>query len=321
MEYCVFGTDGFGYDPSDPRRRLGESLVVIKGGGEIAPGDEEGSAPSAGILPRPGQEDFAAWVLANVEQAMAVGDLQIYLQPKIDLQKTMVSSAEALMRWHREDGSTLLPMDFLPILEEHGWMEALDFCGLKQALVFLKDVLDKGEFPIPISVNFSGQYMEKGEFAQRILALRKEYGIPAWLLEVELSQESLLMQKEKIREPVEKLREAGIRVVMDDFGKGYASPYLLTEFPSDIIKIDQELVSKIEEAKLRNPVMSHIITMLRELGFVVIAEGVEDAACARAFRELGCHLGQGYYFAQPMPVRDFAAFCDGFDGRAWEWGL
>lgn len=253
-------------------------------------------------------------VLASMVTALNNEEFYAYLQPKISIITGKVVGAEALVRWIREDGTIIPPLHFVDIFENNGFITKVDFCVLERVLAYLKEAIQSGENVVPISVNFSRKHNDYEEFVPSISRYLNRFGIPGELLEVEITESVFMSNLEKLNRNIEKLHEIGVKVSIDDFGSGYSSLNVLSSVTADVIKLDKEFLHYIDKKKSYDFV-KHLIGLMKHMGTLVLAEGVEEKMQLDMLKEAGCDMVQGYYYAKPMPIEEFRTFLREFNGE------
>lgn len=239
---------------------------------------------------------------ADLRRAVADEAFTLAYQPQVQLADGRIEAVEALLRWRREDGSMVSPADFVPVLEDIGAIEVVGEWVLRQACAQLASGFDT-ERPIQrVAVNVSARQFLAGDLVGLVERTLLQSGLPARALEVEITETVLLSNLDQACRVAGELRELGVRVAMDDFGTGYSSLSYLRRLPIDTLKIDRMFLGEIESNGQALAIVESIISMAHALGRSVVAEGVESAGQARLLAERGCELGQGFYFARPLPA-------------------
>lgn len=244
----------------------------------------------------------------KMHRALTRGEFHLYLQPKFYLDSEKIYGAEALVRWDVGGEAIVYPDQFISIFEKNGFITKLDMYMLEQACIVLRGWLDAGVTPIPISINFSRMHLKNPNFVFEIAELVKQYAIPPELVEVELTESTMLNNEGALTGILTSLHECGFTLSMDDFGSGYSSLGLLKNLPVDVIKLDKSFLVDCGEQKRAVTVVASIISMAKKLGIKTVAEGVETKEQIDFLRGLGCDLVQGFYYARPMPAKDIDAF-------------
>lgn len=237
------------------------------------------------------------------ETAMSNGEFVAYFQPKYDVKTEKISGAESLVRWINPDGSMVMPGEFIPLYERDGLIVKLDEYIFRYVCEFQRELMEKGQELIPISVNLSRASIHHLGIAERYMEIIKENGIPFSSVPIELT-ETATLNRVVIRDFTERLVNAGFSIHMDDFGVGYSSLITLSELPFDTMKIDKSLIDGISQQKGRIVVQQGIV-LGHGLGMKVVAEGVESAEQVELLREMECDDIQGFYYSRPLPKDEF----------------
>lgn len=241
----------------------------------------------------------------SMNEALKNEEFHVFLQPKYDVKEETISGAEALVRWFHGSATFLSPNYFIPVFEKNGFITELDYYMLKKVCELIKDWLEKGYTPLPISVNISRLNFVNSHLAEIINEIVDNYGVPHELIELELTESAFLQNKQILIETVIRLREYGFLVSMDDFGAGYSSLNSLKDLPLDVVKLDGELFRMTDEVERGLTVIRNTITMAKDLHMKVVAECIETREQVDFLCNVGCDIIQGYYFAKPMPADQF----------------
>jgi diguanylate cyclase (GGDEF)-like protein len=226
-----------------------------------------------------------------------------FFEPQVDLATGDVVGFEVLARWHHPVSGIIPPDTFIPVAEEIGLIGALSEQVIREALV-----QSAGWDPsIKISVNISPTQLADSWLAQRIVRMLTETGFPAERLVVEITESSLFADIEQARSIVTSLKNQGIRLALDDFGTGFSSLAHLRSLPFDLIKIDKSFVVNIHSNKESMAIVRAVTTLASALSVPVSVEGIEDEAAHGVVLQLGCEVGQGWYFGKPMPAAQAGA--------------
>ncbi|MEG2421634.1 MAG: EAL domain-containing protein [Oscillospiraceae bacterium] len=231
-----------------------------------------------------------------------------YLQPKVDLVTGAVIGAEALARRLDNSGEVICPDEFLPTLEETGLVVKLDLLILRQVCRLLADRLQHDLPVTPISVNLSRLHIRNPDTAKTIHEIASSCGIPAELLEFELTETILLDDFTGAQALTEQLHAYGYKISIDDFGAGYAGINIWQELDFDVLKLDKRFLSQDERLCYRNEALvPGIVDIGHRLGAKVLCEGVETRKQCEYLLRIGCTMVQGYYFSKPIPPEKFFA--------------
>lgn len=230
-----------------------------------------------------------------------------YLQPIVDRNGRVVG-AEALVRWNHPVDGFLTPGAFVPIFEKNGMIAELDKYMWRCACEILARWREEGR-DLFLSINISPKDFYFMDVAAEIKGIVREFGIDPALLRIEITETVMMADVEKRTEILSDLRESGFYVEMDDFGSGYSSLNLLKDMPVDVLKIDMLFLSQSRYDNRAQTIVHNIIHLSDDLGISSLTEGVETQSQYQMLSDMGCKLFQGYYFAKPMPLDAFEAFC------------
>lgn len=238
---------------------------------------------------------------SDLRHAIQKNQLELYYQPQVNATTGLLTGIEALMRWHHPEKGEILPNDFIPIAEETGLILPLGKWLIETACQQGKQLVDSGLENIIIAINVSGIQIREHTFIDNITNALKVSGLPPEVLEIELTESTLMDDSELIKQKINQLKDLGIHISIDDFGTGYSSINYLKSFPISKLKIDQSFVSGLPKSTEDIAIVRAIIAMAHGLGIEVIAEGVESIEQVAMLSEYECDLFQGYYYAKPMP--------------------
>ncbi|MDE6517197.1 MAG: GGDEF domain-containing phosphodiesterase [Acetatifactor sp.] len=248
-------------------------------------------------------------VVASIHDAIDKGDVEAYLQPKFSMRTGDVVGAEALVRWHNADGSMKYPDQFIPVLEEVGYIVNVDFCVFRQVLVCLKRWKAEGRKRVPISVNFSRVHFRDQHFCDKVLELLREYEVEPEYIEIEVTESCISGNSTGMVQQMTRLRENGLKIAMDDFGIGYSSLGMLKDANVDIVKVDKSFIDHYETDQ-EQQYINRIGQLVRAAGKDILFEGVETRKQVEFLRDYGYDKAQGYVFSKPVPIPDFEKWMD-----------
>ena len=229
-----------------------------------------------------------------------------YYQPKIDWQSGHIIGLEALVRWRSGTGQLIMPGDFIPLAEETDLIMQIGKLVLTQACAHLHDLGVMG-LARKVSINISPKQFESESLPDEIEEALSTSGVTPMLLELEITEGTLMGNIECSRAQLIKLKRLGVSISIDDFGTGYSSLSYLKKFPIDVLKIDQSFVRDMLTEKSDAAIISAIINLAHSLDLTLVAEGVEIAAQADALAKLGCPVMQGYLYSKPLTFEDLVA--------------
>lgn len=241
----------------------------------------------------------------DMETALNNHEFKIYLQPKFSTKKEKLAAAEALVRWVHPQKGFIPPGKFIPIFETNGFILQLDDYMLREIARLQAQWLKEGKKLVPISVNVSRAHFSMDNLAEHICSIVDEYKVPHKYIELELTESAFFDDKETLLSTVKKLKKAGFRISMDDFGAGYSSLNSLKELPLDIIKLDAEFFRGIDDVNRANAIVGDTIALAKKLGMEIVAEGIETREQVDFLAGQNCDLIQGFYFSKPLPVSEF----------------
>jgi diguanylate cyclase (GGDEF)-like protein len=250
-------------------------------------------------------------VLARLELEMALRaaidnhEFVLHYQPKVDLNSGRVAGVEALIRWQRPGVGLVPPMDFIPILEDTGLIVGVGSWVIAEACSQVRRWMRGGVGPVPIAVNVSGRQLLDNKLETAVAEGLSRNRISPELLELELTESSLMANTDQTIARLEGLKRLGVRLSVDDFGTGYSSLAYLRRFPIDKLKIDLSFVRDITTSPDDAAIALTIIRMAHGLRLDVIAEGVETVGQLEFLRRHRCDQIQGYLFSPPLPARAF----------------
>lgn len=243
--------------------------------------------------------------LIESEILNAIDNNEFFLlyQPKVDISSNRITSLEALIRWQNDKLGFISPGEFIHIAEGKGYIVQIGNWVLEEAIKTASLWKKKGYEFETISVNISPIQLKRKDFIPTLLSLCKKYNIPHSLLEIEITERTLMGTCEENVGIINDLIESGFRISIDDFGTGFSNLISLIEFPISTLKIDKSIIDNIESEK-NKLVFKSIVTLGKYLKFKIIAEGVETKEQLDILTKLGCNGIQGYYFYKPLPKED-----------------
>ena len=247
-------------------------------------------------------------LLSELRRALELGELRLFLQPKIALATGAFVGAEALVRWQHPQRGMVPPLHFIPFAEQTGFVRQLtlwifEACAREWPALRALGVQR-------VSVNLSTRDLLDLELPQRLQAILTRLGVPAWAFCLEITESAIMDEPQRALGVLQALSDAGFKLSIDDFGTGYSSLAYLKRLPVDELKIDKSFVMAMERDADDAKIVRSTIDLAHNLGLTVVAEGVENAGVYELLRGLGCDEGQGYHMARPMPAHELAAFAE-----------
>ena len=288
---------GNGLDAGALLQRADVAMYVAKDSGlGISAYDQtlDGSSPSRAAL------------LNELRRAVDENQLFLVYQPKRSAQTGALEGVEALVRWDHPERGLVLPEEFLPLAERTGLIHTLTRHVLTAALADCRRWLELG-VKVPVAVNLSARTLLDRAFAADVQQMLAYWGVPAHLLELEVTETALMVDPDRARALLDQLSGLGVVLAIDDFGTGYSSFASLRTLPVDDVKIDRSFVTPMLTSPTDAFIVRSVIALAHDVGRRVVAEGVEDASTLAALAELGCDVVQGYFLGVPASAAEISA--------------
>jgi len=242
----------------------------------------------------------------SLRGALQRGELRVVFQPQIDIADGRTVGCEALLRWQHPERGLLAPGEFLRIAEDDGLIVPIGAWVLEQACSQLAAWHAEGHNELTVSVNVSGRQLEQRDFAAIVERILHVTGVPPSHVCLEITETAVLRRPEAAAHALSGLRALGVKIALDDFGRGYSSLTHLKTLPVDAVKVDRSFVADLCESIEDLAVVEAVLAIARRLGVSVIAEGVETTAQNERLRQLGCPLVQGYLYGRPVAPAEVA---------------
>ena len=246
--------------------------------------------------------DLRNYVIDHFREALEKHWIQVYFQPVARTISGTLASVEALSRWRDPEKGMISPGVFIPLLEDSRQIRKLDLYVLEEICRLYQQLLAEGKVVIPASFNLSRMDFFQGSIFEDVEEIRKRYQVPRNMLYVEITESVFVHEGDVLHQEIQRFRQAGYEVWMDDFGSGYSSLNTLKNYSFDEIKIDMAFLSQFTE-KSQN-IIKAIIRMAKKIGIHTLMEGVETREQAEFARSIGCELIQGYYYGRPMSFEE-----------------
>lgn len=238
----------------------------------------------------------------NMQAAIEERQFMMYLQPKYSISQNEIVGAEALVRWKNPERGMIYPNEFIPIIEENGFVKRVDYYIWEEACRFIKRCEKAGIMPCPVSVNMSRIHLRDDECIKVLSGLIADYEIQKEFLELEITETA---DDQQVSMKALQLKEEGYTLLMDDFGSGYSSLNILLETPFDVIKLDKKFIENMIISDKGRLILEQVVAMADKLRLGLLAEGVETKEQIELLQNIGCDQVQGYYYAKPMPEDEF----------------
>lgn len=246
----------------------------------------------------------------SIRHALEKNEFRLFLQPQIELEHESLCGFEGLIRWQRENGNLISPLDFIPVAEQLGIIYRIGQWVLQQACEAIQYFIGMAYSRVKIAVNVSAIELTRANFASDFMEILEAHEIDPTHIVMELTESSLLEISKTHLQKLEFLRDKGIEIHLDDFGTGYSSLNYLRHLPIDVVKIDREFIKDIAIYEEQMLLTKSIIEIAHNLKKIVIAEGVETKEQIDILKQIGCDRVQGYYYAKPMSLEDAQAYLE-----------
>lgn len=285
-------------DPDMPSRRCGDNAGIAR---QSVKGN---ALENIAFFDESALEDMhkVQHIEEDMNSALKNGEFLMFLQPKVSISTGRIIGAEALTRWWHHARGLISPGDFIPVFEKNGFILKLDRFIWESAARQIRSWIDAGIPPVPISVNVSRAYLKGKDTVKELYDLVKKYDIPIGLLQIEITESA---ESADVERSVELFKESGFTMLMDDFGSGYSSLNMLQKTKFDVLKIDRYFLNEFMVSERGRKILGHTISMSKDIGLDIIAEGVETKVQADFLSECGCDAAQGFLYSRPIDTDSF----------------
>ena len=239
----------------------------------------------------------------EIAQAVDQDEFELFYQPQVHLGNISLIGAEALIRWRHPVRGLVPPGEFMPVVNTSSMSDRIANWVLQTAFRQAR-AWELAGYPLRVGINLSPSQLQSGDLAETVAERLAETGVTPNLIELEVTEDILLTDEQRVLDTFLRIQKLGVRLVFDDFGTGYASLSYLKKFPLDGLKIDRSFVRDLLTRSDDAAIVSSPIGLSKQLGLSVIAEGIEDRATADLLAAMGCEEGQGYFFGKPMPAAE-----------------
>lgn len=245
-------------------------------------------------------------LLTEIQYGMDNDEFTFFIQPQCDITKGKIVGGESLVRWIKPDKGMVSPGVFIPVLEKNGFIADLDRVVWTKVCQWLRDCINRGYKPVPISINVSRIDIFSLDVPKYLIALVEKYDITPDLLKIEITESAYAEDGDSIVETVNRLRDYGFIVMMDDFGSGYSSLNMLKSVPVDVLKMDMRFLEINENEEEKGiGILESVVNMARQMRIPIVVEGVETQVQENLLRKMGCCYTQGYLYYKPMSIAAF----------------
>lgn len=245
-------------------------------------------------------------LLSEIQAGMDNDEFTFFIQPQCDITKGKIVGGESLVRWIKPDKGMVSPGMFIPVLEKNGFIADLDQIVWSKVVQWLRQCMDRGYKPVPISVNVSRIDIFSLDVPKYLISLIEKYDVSPDLLKIEITESAYAEDGDSIVETVTRLRDYGFIVMMDDFGSGYSSLNMLKSVPVDVLKMDMRFLEINENEEEKGiGILESVVNMARQMRIPIVVEGVETQVQENLLRKMGCCYTQGYLYYKPMSIEAF----------------
>ncbi len=258
---------------------------------------------------------FRLTLISELRRAIENDDLFLVYQPKVDMKKGCTIGVEALVRWQHGDRGLILPESFITLAERTGLIKSLTLWVLKASIQQCRQ-WQLNNLPLDIAVNLSARNLHDPELSEKIADLLSTSGLPAEKLQLEITESAIMVDLGRAMENLNRLREIGIRLSIDDFGTGHSSLSYLKKLPVNELKIDMSFIKDMDEDDDDAVIVKSTIDLGHNLGLSVVAEGVEKESTWNRLLKMGCDSAQGYYMSHPIEQTELTRWL-----QKTSWGL
>lgn len=241
----------------------------------------------------------------DILEAIENNQFEVYYQPKINLNDKKIMGAEALIRWQHPLRGMISPIEFIPVAENNGSIMRITEYVMERVCYDLAKWINEDKSVVPIAINLSQLELYNKSTLDNLNHYIHKYNIPPNLLEIEITERVALENLSTAKKAIKAFKKLGLTVAMDDFGAGYASTNYIKHLPFDTIKIDKSLIDGIEQSNKSELLLKGMVGIIQDLGFIVVAEGVENTLQVEKLEEMQVECAQGYVFARPMDCKAF----------------
>ncbi len=250
------------------------------------------------------QLNMRTQILLKMEQALMDKEFVVLYQPKVDLQTSLISGAEALVRWYPKGGTQIFPDAFIPLFEENGFISQLDYYVFDYVCQFIRKYKNDISVP-PIAINLSGVTIMNINTCSKLIEIVNKYALSPEDIEVEITESAIVDESAQFVKEICALREAGFYLAMDDFGSGVSSLNRLRNINVDAVKLDKAFLDDNLSEKKGIAVVENIVNLIKQLDMKVVAEGVETIEHTQWLKRIHCDIAQGYFFDRPLHEEQF----------------
>jgi diguanylate cyclase (GGDEF)-like protein/PAS domain S-box-containing protein len=241
----------------------------------------------------------------SLRRALERDEFELHYQPRLDLANGRLLGMEALLRWNHPQLGQVSPLQFIPIAEERGFIEAIGRWVLEEACAQTRRLTDRIGRPLRVSVNLSARQLKCHDLREQVQQALLKAGLAPQMLELELTESALIEDMEVSASRLGELKQLGILLAVDDFGTGYSGLAYLQNFPLDVMKLDRSFINRRTDGSRDRQFIKALIDLAHTLNLSVVAEGIDSDETLQFLRACSCDEGQGYLFSRPLPIDEF----------------
>ncbi len=244
-------------------------------------------------------------IINGLKAALKNNDLELFIQPQVNLDTGKIQSGEALLRWVRNNPENISPAEFIPLIESTELICSIGEWVISNACRLCKEIQNNGFDNFTVAINISAAQFAQGGLEQIIIEELQKSDLSPECLELELTEHTLFQDDEAVVDELSRIKDLGLALSIDDFGTGYSNLGYLTKLNVDFLKIDRSFITGINKLSDNFVIVDAIIKMAKTLGLKVVAEGVETEQEWTTLKKLKCDFGQGYVWSKPIALDDF----------------
>ena len=252
-------------------------------------------------------------LVSELRQAIENDWLEIYFQPKVVISTMKVYGVEALLRWNHPEHGFIPPEQIIALAEQSGLINRIFEWVFEKAAQHVRRWLDMG-LNLNVAVNLSVFDFQHHNIVDAINQILSTYNLDPGCFSLEITESAMMEKPEKSIETLEEMDSMGLKISIDDFGTGYSSLSYLKRLPVDEIKIDKSFVINMDRDENDAIIVRSTIELAHNMGLEVVAEGIENQVILEILKKLGCDIAQGFHLAVPMPLDQFEAWLEEFEG-------
>jgi diguanylate cyclase (GGDEF)-like protein/PAS domain S-box-containing protein len=252
-------------------------------------------------------------VETDLRQAIEREEFEVFYQPIVLLENGMVREFEALIRWRHPKHGLVTPSEFIEVAEETGLIITIGRIAIEESCRRIAEWQKRVSFPLSVSVNLSARQLMNSSLTTQVEEILRKTGLAKRQLKLEVTETTVMENSERSLRVLSELEKLGVSLSTDDFGTGYSSLSYLHRFPFSRLKIDQSFIKRMDECMKSRAIVKTILALGQNLGIEVVAEGIETKGQFHSIRDLGCRLGQGYFFSKPVDAETAGRLLFGAD--------